>query len=205
MGTAISALRDIHTQLSRENTTRMGARDSVAGMLKENEARAKGLNAKQQDISDGIILVQRFSEGIQTGVVQRFEDLITRGVRQIFNKEYTVSIEFNTQGNTLNADFFITLPDGKKVNLVKGEGGGLRDMVAVLQRILYIILEPSRPARVIVLDECLKALDVGRAPAAFEFIRELCKELDIQTIFVTHQAGATEVEGEGIKVIGIGG
>lgn len=205
MSIATSVLRDIHGQLVHDNARRRGARDSVIGMIKANEDKTKELNVRQQRIADGIVLVQRFSEGIQTGVVQRFEDLLTRGVRQIFNKEYSVSIEFATQGNTLNADFFMTLPDGKKVNLAKGEGGGMRDLVAVLQRILYLVLEPTRPAKLLLLDENLKALDVGRAPAAFTFIKELCHELDIQVIFVTHQQAATEIDGDGMKVIGIGG
>ena len=204
MSSALSALRDIHAALERENAKRRGARDTVIGMVKAREVIVKELNTKQQTISDCIILIQRFSEGIQTGVVQRFESLLTSGIRQIFKKDYTVTIEFAVSGNTLNADFFITLPDGKKVNLSRGEGGGLRDLVAVLQRILYIVLEPSQPARVLFLDENLKALDVGRAPAAFAFIKDLCAQLDIQVIFVTHQQGAVDAEPEGMKVIAVG-
>lgn len=202
---SVSALRETHRQLVLDNSKRRGARDSVRSMIEANAAKVRELNTDQQRIADGILLVQRFSEGIQSGVVERFEDLLTRGVRAIFNKEYTVSIEFATQGNTLNADFFMTLPDGKKVNLARGEGGGMRDLVAVLQRILYLVLEPSRPAKLLMLDENLKALDVGRAPAAFTFIKELCQELGIQTIFVTHQQAATEIDGSGMRVIGIGG
>lgn len=199
-----SALRDIHSELFRENARRKGARDTVIGMVKAREVIARDISARQQALSDSIVLVQKFSEGLQSGIVQRFEDLLTRGVRAIFKKDYTVTIEFSTSGNTLHADFFIILPDGKKVNLARGEGGGLRDLVSVLQRILYIVLEPSRPARVLFLDENLKALDVGRAPAAFAFIRDLCHELDIQVIFVTHQQGAVDSEAAGMKIISIG-
>jgi translation initiation factor RLI1 len=205
MSSSLSALRDIHAQLARENATKIGARDTVKAWLAASQAKVKGLNAKQQDIADGILLVQKFSEGIQTGVVQRFEDLLTRGIRQIFNKQYTASIEFSVSGNTLNADFFMILPDGKKVSLANGEGGGLRDLVAVLQRVLYIALEPTRPARILFLDENMKALDVGRAPAAFTFIKDLCGELDIQVIFITHAQAAIDTDGSGIKVITIGG
>ena len=202
---SLSALRDLHASLSRENSTKIGARDTVIAMANAKVDEVKTLNAKQTSIADCILLIQKFSEGLQTGVVQRFEDLLTRGIRQIFNKDYTVSIEFAVSGNTLNADFFITLPDGKKVNLARGEGGGMRDMVAVLQRVLYIILEPSHPARILFLDENLKALDVGRAPGAFAFIKDLCAELDIQVLFVTHQQGAVDADQTGVKVIAIGG
>lgn len=200
---SVSALSDIHAELSRENSRRRGARDMVQKMIQDGKRKVEDLNASQLSIADGILLVQRFSEGIQSGVVQKFEDLLTRGVRQIFNKQYTVSIEFSASGNTLHADFFMTLPDGKKVNLAKGEGGGMRDLVSVLQRILYIILEPSHPARIIFFDEQLKALDVGRTPSAFIFVKELCQELGIQVVFITHAASAVELDGDGVKVVSL--
>lgn len=202
---SIQVLRSQHADLARLNAQLVGARDNVRQMIAANDGRTKDLNDKQKRVSECIILVQRFSEGIQTGVVHRFEDLLTRGVRQIFGKEYKVTIEFATSGNTLNADFFMTLPDGKKVSLANGEGGGMRDLVSVLQRILYVVLEPTRPARILFLDENLKALDVGRAPAAFTFIKELCRELDIQVVFVTHQQAATEIDSDGMRVVALGG
>lgn len=202
---SLSALRDLHASLSRENSTKIGARDTVIAMANAKVEAVKELNAKQQSIADCILLVQKFSEGLQSGVVQRFEDLLTRGIRTIFNKDYIVSIEFATSGNTLNADFFITLPDGKKVNLAKGEGGGMRDMVAVLQRVLYIILEPSHPARILFMDEDLKMLDSERAPAAFEFIRSLTAELDIQVVWITHQQSVRDsiADDTGIKLLAL--
>lgn len=197
-------LRDTHSMLVKENLRLKGSRDAIINMAEAKVRLISELNEKQRNVSDAILITQKLSEGLQTGVVKRFEDLLTRGVRQIFQKEYTVLIEFSTSGNTLNADFFITLPDGKKVNLAKGEGGGLRDLVAVLQRILYLILEPSRPARILFLDENMKALDVGRAPAAFYFIVKLCKELDIQIIFITHQQAAIDREMDGMRVVRLG-
>ena len=202
--TDTKAIVESYRKLADENARKRGASDTIKSMIADNSKKLSELNKKQQDISDEIILVQRFSEGIQTGVVGKFEDLLTRGVRQIFDKEYTVTIEFSTSGNTLNADFFITLPDGKKVNLASGEGGGLRDLVAVLQRILYVVLEPSRPSRVVFMDENMKMLDSARAPGAFSFLRDLCRELDVQVVWVTHQESAKNLEGENTKVISIG-
>lgn len=204
MESAAPALRSIHAGMVSENDRKLGARETVIGMIDANEKRLKSLNERQQEISDGIILMQRFSEGIQSGVVKKFEDLLTDGVKQIFNKDYSVSIEFSVSGNTMNADFFITLPDGKKVNLAKGEGGGLRDLVAVLQRILYLVLEPSHPAKIVFFDEDLKMLDSGRAPSAFVFIMELCRELEVQVVWITHQQAAGEMDRESMKVVQIG-
>lgn len=157
------------------------------------------------DLGDGIDVVQKFSEGLKTDVIQRFEDLLTRGMREIFQKNYTISIDFVSKGNGVSADFYVTLPDGKKVNLAKGEGGGLRDLVGVLQRILYLILEPSRPAKILFLDEDLSFLDSGRMPSAFRFLHGLTSELGIQVIWISHAEAVRSMEdSEGISIIRLG-
>ena len=136
--------------------------------------------------SDTIAITQRFSDGLQTGVIQKFEDLLTRGVREIFDKDYAIKIELQAKGNGVTAEFYAILPDGKKVSLAKGEGGGLKDLVGILQRVLYLILEPSHPAKILCLDEAGKYIDSTRSPAAFAFIANLCRELGVQVICISH-------------------
>jgi len=194
-------LRDVREDI----VSRMAKRDMLRDLIKETEYERDTLAKRSQHLSDGVVLIQKFSEGIQSIVVKRFEDLLTKGVRQIFAKDYKIGIEFTTSSNTLNADFFATLPDGKIVNLAKGEGGGLRDLVAVLQRMLYLVLEPTRPAKFLFLDENLKYLDKGRAGPAFQFLSEVMEQLRIQTVWITHMAAAGDVEADGFKMISIGG
>lgn len=158
-----------------------------------------------EDLANSVTVTQNFSNGIRTDIITKFEELITSGVREVFNKNYRVSIEFSTSGNSYNAEFYVYLPDGKKVSLMAGEGGGLRDFISVLQRILYIILEPTKPSRIIFLDECLKALDSSRSKIALMFIQSLAKELDVQVIFVTHLAAAVGLtDRDGCVVVEVG-
>lgn len=157
------------------------------------------------NLESAIAVTQNYSNNIRTDVVTKFEELITSGVKEVFEKDYRISIEFSNPGNSYHAEFYVYLPDGKKVNLVAGEGGGLRDFISVLQRILYIILEPTKPSRVIFLDECLKALDSTRAVTAFRFLSELAKELDVQVIMITHSAAAVSLaEAGAVTVVELG-
>lgn len=147
-------------------------------------------------ISKGILLMQNFSETLKKDIIGKFEELVTKGLCEVFEKDYRFSIEFSTHGSSLTADFIISLPDGKRVNMATGEGGGVRDFTSLLQRILYLILDPARPDRVLFLDENLKHLDSERAKRAFVFIKKILSELDIQTIFITHSSAVKEIENE---------
>ena len=137
-------------------------------------------------ISDSIILSQNFAGSIRSDVVNRFSELITDAVREVWGQDYTISIEFENKGNSVWADFTVKLPGGKDVSLTAGEGGGLRDLVAIMCRILYLVLDPAQPARFVYLDENLKALDVWRSPHAFSVISKVSKELGIQILWNSH-------------------
>lgn len=156
--------------------------EQVIGLNKES----KEAKAESQQLGDSIKLVQVFSGGIRTGVIDKFEELMTNAVREIYGRDYSITIEFEAKGGSFWADFFIILPSGKKVNLAK-EGGGLRDIVSVLARILYLMMDPSRPAKILVFDENLSNLDEWRSPDGIRLIFKVIKELGIQSIFITHK------------------
>lgn len=198
MNTILKSFEDVKVSLIQ----RKAYRDAVANVIAADGIKLKGIIDEAQNLTDSILLVQKFANTLQSDVVKKFEELLTRGSRHIFGEEYTISIEFTNSGNTLHADFYAVLPNGKKVNVSNGEGGGLKDFMAVLQRMLYLILEPTQPTRILFIDECLKALDVHRSAEAFRFISDLARELDIQVVFVTHTNAAAELAGsDGIKVV----
>jgi len=184
---------------------REAERNILMGQYDSKAAEKQDTSLTMQNIDDGMITVQTFSQSIQTEIVQKFEDLLTRGIREIFGRDLKVSIEFEAKGNSYYADFFVILPDGKKVSMAKGEGGGLSDFVSVLQRILYIILEPSHPEKIIFFDENMKFMDSSRAPEAFHFIRGILEELEIQCIWITHQGAVKSLNSEGsVSIVEIG-
>ena len=185
-------------------TTRKANHGALLNVIKAELQNHNDVQAKAQSLADGILLMQAFSNTLRSDIIAKFENLLTDGVRRVFQKDYKITIEFQNMGNSVYADFMVTLPCGKRVNIVNGEGGGLKDFVGVLMRMLYIVLEPSKPARFICLDECFKAVDADRAPIAFRFIADLAKELDIQVLFITHsQAVKTLGDLTGIDVLEI--
>lgn len=176
-------------------------RDATSALLKQEKDTLESTTAGVSGLGNSIAVVQNFSSNMRTDVISRFEELITSGVRRVFNKDYKIKIEFSASGTSYHADFFVMLGDGKKVNLAVGEGGGLRDIISVLQRILYIVLEPTAPAKIVFLDENLKALDSERSVAAFTFISGLCKELGVQVVSITHAQAAKSMSETGIASV----
>ena len=175
---------------------------AVAGLISTEEDKLASYTAGVEGLSSSVAVVQNFSNNMRTDIISKFEDLLTSGVREIFDKDYKLKIELSASGNSYHADFFVVLADGKKINLATGEGGGLRDFVSVLQRILYIMLEPSQPAKIVFMDESLKALDSDRAIKAFRFIAGLCKELGVQLVCITHSQAAKAMSGfDGVSVL----
>lgn len=174
---------------------------SLAALIDGEEDDTEIYTSETINLTDSIAVLQNYSNSIRMDIITKFEDLITSGVREVFNKDYSIKIEFSNPGNSYHAEFYVILPDGKKINLAAGEGGGLRDFISVLQRMLYIILEPTKPAKIMFLDENMKMLDSTRSTAAFKFIAGLAKELNIQVLMITHSAAAISLAGTGAATV----
>ena len=182
---------------------RRANRDAIFNVLASEQTNIKDLKDKVQQLGDGITLVQTFATTLQSDVVHKFEDLLTRGVRAVFQEDVKIIIEFSSSANNVNADFMAVLPDGKKINIAV-DGGGLRDLVGVLMRLLYLVLEPTMPSKIMLLDESFKALDANRAAIAFKFIADVARELGIQCVWITHAGAAramSEVDGASVLEI----
>lgn len=184
----MNSLTEIQSQFNkvqRDLTLKRGELNDLMRTRKKTEIDMSDAKESFTTISDGIVIVQQFSGQIQTGIIDKFEDLLNRGIRQIFGRDYTIDIEFQAKANSFWADFYVTLPNGKRINM-QTEGGGLKEVAAILMRILYIMLEPTQPAKFMILDESLASIDEWRAPDAIKFITFILTELGIQTIWITH-------------------
>lgn len=170
--------------------------DALQRIVAKEKEEEKSTGELSASLHNSILVVQDFANSMQSDIIGKFENLITKGVKEIFDKDYRIKIEHKRHGNIIHADFYVYLPNKKKVNLYEGEGGGLRDFISVLQRILYLILEPNKVSKMLFLDENLKHLDSDRAVLAFKFICKLLKQLDVQTIFITHSSAAKSLTEE---------
>jgi DNA repair exonuclease SbcCD ATPase subunit len=183
-------LKELENKIKQLNDLYMSqavARDMYLRTLAEKEKELNDITNKISILENSINVIQDFNLSLEVSIIKKFEELITKGIQEIFGKQYKFIIEFKKENIGTSADFYVKIPEKDKIiNLVSGEGGGIKDFIAVLIRMLYLILEPSKPAKILFLDENLKHLDRERAIKALKFIKELAEKLDIQIVFITH-------------------
>lgn len=167
--------------------------------IDEYKAKISDLEQKIAMLDTSIQHIQSIGLTLKNDIVLKFEELITEALREVFEDNYKFKINFSKKLGRMNADFYIQLPDGKIVDIYNGEGGGVKDFVALLIRILYFELDKNKRTPVMFLDENLKFLDKERAIKAINFIKKLCNKLNIQVLFITHQQ-IDEIEGNIIKI-----
>ena len=179
------------------------ARDMYKRTLEQKEKELKEIEEKISALTQSIDILQDFHLNLEIGIIKKFEELVTKGIQEIFGKQYKFIIEFKNENIGTSADFYIKIPENDKIiNLASGEGGGIKDFISVLIRMLYLILEPSKPAKILFLDENLKHLDRERAIKALKFIKELAEKLNIQVVFITH-LDVNDYDVDGINIIKI--
>jgi DNA repair exonuclease SbcCD ATPase subunit len=179
------------------------ARDMYKRTLEQKEKELKEIEEKISALTQSIDILQDFHLNLEIGIIKKFEELVTKGIQEIFGKQYKFIIEFKNENIGTSADFYIKIPESDKIiNLASGEGGGIKDFISVLIRMLYLILEPSKPAKILFLDENLKHLDRERAIKALKFIKELAEKLNIQVVFITH-LDVNDYDVDGINIIKI--
>ena len=185
----MATLDMLESEVSKEKSCLISRR-AEHGLLSKSLEECSSLLSNEAGratlLSDSIIMAQTFSGSIQTGVIKQFESLLTRAIRQIFGRDYVIDIEFQTKGNSFWADFYVTLPNGRRVSLSNGEGGGLKDLCSVLNRILYLVIDPTQPAKIVFLDENLADMDEWRSPQTFQLLVKIMTDLGLQAIWVTH-------------------
>jgi hypothetical protein len=188
--TNLENLKNLENKIKQINDlyiSQVVARDMYMRTLSEKEKELNNITEKILILTQSIEILQDFHLNLEVSVIKKFEELITKGIQEIFGKQYKFIIEFKNENIGTSADFYVKIPENDKIiNLTSGEGGGIKDFVSVLIRMLYLILEPSKPARILFLDENLKHLDRERAIKALKFIKELAEKLYIQVIFITH-------------------
>jgi len=119
--------------------------------------------------------------------------------------EKTINSGFNIVFPDLNLKLFIDFTaKGCEIKIYEGSseiniydiGGGALDILNVLLQICLVILQ--KKSRVIIMDEPLKHLAEVHQPIAARLLSQLCSELNLQIIMVTHSKKFTEPLTEGV-------
>lgn len=124
------------------------------------------------------------------------EQLVTRGLQQIFDDTLSFHIIQTVRAKTASVEFVVrtTLSDGGLVDtpVMDARGGGLAATIGFLLRVVILLLKRESEGNILILDETFAHVSAEYLPNVAAFLRELVDRTGVQIIMVTHQDELTE-------------
>jgi DNA repair exonuclease SbcCD ATPase subunit len=116
----------------------------------------------------------------------KIEVVVTSMLNAVFPGQYDFKVEFDTRAGRMEANLaFINKETGKTLDPMSTVGGGVIDAASFALRCSLHVLQ-SKVAPVLVFDEPFRFVSRDLLPVAVDVVSNLCKELHIQFMMVTH-------------------
>ncbi len=187
----MSDLATLTTRLHRHRRhldRQVGAAQAIARHGNAVQAEVLDLTTRVDAYTRAAAVLTRIGEERQEQAHRTIENLITRGLRTIFDDTLSFHLVPVVRGNRPEIDFVVRSDlDGTTVDtpVMDARGGGLAAIVGFLLRLVVELLSPRRDAPIL-LDETFAHVSAEYEPRLAEFLRDLVDRTGIQIIMVTH-------------------
>ena len=133
----------------------------------------------------------------QTYLSEYLTALVTDSIKVVFpDRNLIFKVEFSTARDT---QCNVSLEEnGKKLSLFDSEGYGVLDIISIVLRAAYIVLDKSE--KIMILDEPFRNLSVDRHEAASKMLYDLSHRLKMQIIINTHLIGIEDIADKTINI-----
>jgi ABC-type iron transport system FetAB ATPase subunit len=177
-------VRQAVTRLERE----AGQAQEVARRGKEKQAEVARLR-RQAELQEKVAaLLNSVGEERQESARRQVEELVTRALQVIFEKNLSFHMESSVRANRAEVDFVIRSAFGDQVvdtPVLEARGGGMAAVVGFVLRLVVLLLTPGA-RRFLALDESFAHVSASYEPRVAEFIREVADKAGVQVLLVTH-------------------
>lgn len=172
---------------------RVGEARTIALAGRRAEAALTDLQTRIELHEQAAALLSRLGETRQAAAQQQIEQLVTQGLRAIFDTDLSFHLAPTTRANTPVIDFIVRSHLGNitvDTDVMDARGGGLAAVVGFLLKVVVLLLSDQR--RVLLLDETFAHVSAEYEPRVAEFLRELVDKAGVQVIMVTHSDAYAE-------------
>lgn len=192
----MTSLSDLSERLrvQRSRVDRLqGEKDSLTRLHASTEKEIETLQAEISSLELANIFLTSIGEDRQFKAQESIEQLVTVGLRTIFDDSLSFHIIQKVSGKTATVEFVVrsSLPEGRVVetSVLEARGGGLAAVIGFLLRLVVLLLQRDEAKdKVLVLDETFAHVSDEYVPALGEFLRQLKEKTGVQIIMVTHQS-----------------
>lgn len=129
--------------------------------------------------------IQEVAKSIQEKVHTQIAEVVTRGLRTVFDDPYTFKIIFEKKRGKTEARLVFE-KDGKEIDPISASAGGAVDVASFCLRVACIMLSHNEVKPVLILDEPFKNISEKYLPEIPTLLEYLRKKLKIQIIMITH-------------------
>lgn len=177
-------VRAVSTRLERE----AGRAAEVARQGKAAQAEAARLRRQAEVAEQVAILYTSIGEKRQESARSQVEELVTRALQVIFDKNLSFHMVQSVKANRAEVDFVIRSTHGGDVvetAVMDARGGGMAAVVGFVLRLVVLLLTPGA-RRFLALDESFAHVSASYEPRVAEFLREVADKAGVQILLVTH-------------------
>lgn len=181
----------------------VGERDAMKSRLDAGAAKIIELTKKEDKYEKCIDLMQKLSGIMKTNTIKKVETLITHGLQEIADEKLKFVIQYETKRNSIQAQYKLYDEVTKTYyDIINSFGGGIADIVSILQRIIFIYQFDT--AKILVLDEAGKWISNDKQNRFGKFLRDVSHQLGIQIILITHKDNMVQEADSVIRVKKVG-
>ena len=177
--------------------------DALSGEARSVLTRAQEVKREIAELQEEIAVLDRsgivlnsIGEERQLKAQDTIEQLVTRGLQQIFDDSLSFHIIQTVKAKSASVEFVVrtTLADGGVVDtpVMDARGGGLAATIGFLLRVVILLLKHNADGNILILDETFAHVSDEYLDGVGEFLRELVEKTGIQVVLVTHQQVFTE-------------
>lgn len=175
----------------REHDALNGEARSVLTRAKEVKEEIAQLQKEITLLDQSSIVLNSIGEERQLKAQDTIEQLVTRGLQQIFDDSLSFHIVQSVKAKSASVEFVVrtTLADGGVVDtpVMDARGGGLAATIGFLLRVVILLLKGQGKDNILILDETFAHVSDEYLEGVGEFLRELVDKTGIQIVMVTHQ------------------
>ena len=136
-----------------------------------------------------VALLQNVSEHVRLGIVSKLENIVTEALQEIYpDKLLKFIISFDSSKSGVSVKFKVYDDINKQeLNVLYAFGGGIKDIISTVLRVVVLELDGSSKNSSIILDETGKGISSEYQERFGKFLRVLSDRLNRQIILITHQ------------------
>jgi DNA repair exonuclease SbcCD ATPase subunit len=130
--------------------------------------------------------LEKLNQDLFSSLLQVLEEKITIALQEILEQPISFHAEAGFARNSASVDFWIER-DGKKEDLLNGQGGSVANIVSVCLRIFALTtLDEAKHRRFLILDEQDCWLRADLVPKLVKIIHDACNALGFQILMISH-------------------